>query len=115
MLRLTHQWRPVSTTIFRSDMGLKTIQKKKQEKDGPILSFEKEYRDRITGFTGFCVGLCFYVSGCDQALIVPKVDKDGKYQEGRWFDDERLIDVEAEQRVQRSSIRGVEAPAPIIN
>jgi hypothetical protein len=47
-------------------------------------------------------------------LLVPKVDKDGKHQYGHWFDDDRLIDVELEQRVERTSARGgpQQAPAP---
>lgn len=73
---------------------------------GPVIEFGRQYRDRITGFTGKATGFCSYISGCDQVLILPEIDKDGKKQEGHWFDDDRLIDVLKEQRVQRSSRKG---------
>jgi hypothetical protein len=47
--------------------------------------------DRITGFRGVITGRVNYVSGCNQSLLVPKVDKDGKVLEGQWFDDQRLL------------------------
>ena len=50
----------------------------------------KTVTDRITGFTGVVVGHVEYLTGCNQALVVPKVDKEGKLQEGQWFDDQRL-------------------------
>ena len=89
-------------------MSLKDKTRKAGRVDGqaPEIEFEKVYRDRITGFEGKCTGFCSYISGCDQVLLVPGLDKDGKHQTGLWFDDDRLIDVEAEQRVQRTSSRG---------
>ena len=56
------------------------------------------------------MGFTSFISGCDQVLIVPKVDKDGKHQHGFWFDDDRLIDVELEQRVRAHELaRGTSA------
>jgi hypothetical protein len=79
----------------------------------PEIEFEREYRDRVTGFVGKCTGFCRYISGCDQVLLQPSVDKDGKRSEGIWIDDERLIDVAAEKAVKRTSRRGADTPAPI--
>jgi hypothetical protein len=53
-------------------------------------TFGKEYRDTITGFKGFCTGRCEYVSGCNQVLLMPAVDKDGKAVDGHWIDEDRL-------------------------
>lgn len=50
----------------------------------------KHVTDLITGFKGVVVGHVEYLSGCNQCLVVPPVDKDGKLQEGQWFDDQRL-------------------------
>lgn len=72
----------------------------------PKVEFGKMYRDRISGFQGICTGMSSFISGCDQVLLVPSVDEKGAYQEGHWFDDERLIDVESERRVERTSRRG---------
>lgn len=46
--------------------------------------------DRITGFTGTLTGICTYISGCSQGLVVPKVDSEGKLRDGQWFDIQRL-------------------------
>ena len=78
----------------------------------PEIKFEKVYRDRITGFEGKCTGFCSYISGCDQVLLQPPYNKEHP-SEGRWFDDDRLIDVEAEKRVQRTSAKGADMPAPV--
>lgn len=76
------------------------------------IEFEKVYRDRITGFQGACTGIARYVSGCDQVYLVPKVGNDNKPAEGAWFDDDRLIDVESEKRVERTSLKGGPNPTP---
>jgi hypothetical protein len=97
-------------------MGLKNKTRKAGKRDGraPKIKFGRLYRDDLTGFEGRCAGFTSYISGCDQVLLVPRVDKDGKHQYGHWFDDDRLIDVELEQRVQRTSSRGgpQQAPSP---
>ena len=72
----------------------------------PQIEFDKKYKDRITGFTGTCTGIVHYISGCDQALLLPTVGEDGKFVSGQWFDDERLIDVESGERVARISRKG---------
>lgn len=46
--------------------------------------------DRITGFKGVVVGVVNYISGCEQALVQPPVDKDGKIPESQWLDVQRL-------------------------
>ncbi|MDR6094934.1 hypothetical protein [Stenotrophomonas sp. SORGH_AS_0321] len=46
--------------------------------------------DRITGFKGVAVGHVEYLTGCNQTLVVPPVDAEGKLRDGQWFDDQRL-------------------------
>ena len=81
----------------------------------PAVEFGRVYRDHITGFTGKCTGKVQYISGCDQVLLMPTVDEKGDTRKGEWFDDERLIDVEAAARVQRTSRKGgpQQFPAPV--
>lgn len=50
-------------------------------------------RDKITGFQGVVTGHCLYLSGCNQALLVPKVDEKGSHVEPHWFDVQRLEQV----------------------
>ena len=49
------------------------------------------FEDKITGFKGIAVGFTEYISGCNQVLLSPRVDKEGKHQSGCWFDEQRLI------------------------
>lgn len=46
--------------------------------------------DKITGFTGVVTGFVQYISGCNQALVVPRVGADGKAGDPNWFDVQRL-------------------------
>lgn len=46
--------------------------------------------DKITGFTGLMTGFCAYLTGCNQVLLSPKVDKTGKPQDAHWFDEQRI-------------------------
>lgn len=71
-------------------------------------------KDRITGFTGVVTGQVKYISGCNQALVVPAVDKDGKLVEGQWFDEQRLdVDVQAAQIIlDNSTSHGFDKAAP---
>lgn len=48
------------------------------------------YRDAITGFTGVAVGYVEYLTGCNQALLVPKTCDPSKRPESEWFDVQRL-------------------------
>lgn len=48
-------------------------------------------RDVITQFEGLVMARSEYLTGCTQILLVPRgLDKDGKRQEGEWFDEPRL-------------------------
>ncbi len=50
----------------------------------------KRVRDKVTGLEGVVTGKATYITGCDQVCVQPKVDKDGKYTEGRWIDITRV-------------------------
>ena len=46
--------------------------------------------DKITGFSEIATGFVTYLSGCNQALVVPRVGSDGAFKEAQWFDVQRL-------------------------
>lgn len=48
-------------------------------------------KDRITGFAGIVTGYVTYISGCNQALVVPQVGKDGVAKEALWLDEQRCV------------------------
>lgn len=69
-------------------------------------------RDRITGFTGVVTGYCQYLTGCNQALVVPPL-KDGALQESQWLDVQRLEDTGAERIVlDNGATPGCDKAAP---
>lgn len=47
-------------------------------------------KDKITGFAGTVTGVVQYISGCNQALVVPPAREDGSFIAGEWFDLQRL-------------------------
>ena len=50
------------------------------------------YRDKVSGFRGVCTGTVQYLSGCNQAVLSPKVKADGSLERGEWFDVQRLAE-----------------------
>ncbi len=56
-------------------------------------------RDKVTGFMGVATGHVEYITGCNQVLLVPKVDADGKLRESNWFDVQRCELLPAEDHV----------------
>jgi len=49
--------------------------------------------DSVTGFTGAIITRADYLAGCNSYCVQPKTDKEGKFIESRWFDEERLMAV----------------------
>lgn len=56
---------------------------------GTKIELGAKYTDRITGFVGVCTGYVTYLTGCNQALLVPPA-KDGALVDAQWFDEQRL-------------------------
>lgn len=52
--------------------------------------FGKKATDKVTGFTGTVTSKHIYMYGCTQYGLTPKVDKDGKTQDTKFFDEGRL-------------------------
>ena len=70
--------------------------------------------DKVTGFSGIITGECKYLTGCNQLLLVPNVDDNGNFREGRWFDVQR-VEVVGSRRVvlNNGETPGGDKPAPI--
>jgi hypothetical protein len=71
-------------------------------------------RDRVTGFVGVVTGHVEYITGCDQLLLVPSVDGDGKMRDSNWFDRQRCEAIEGYDRVvvDNSQFTGPDKEAP---
>lgn len=71
-------------------------------------------RDKITGFQGIVTGYCEYLSGCNQALLVPPVDEKGAARDSGWYDVQRLEQVGSEViRLDNGATPGCDIPAPM--
>ena len=72
-------------------------------------------KDKITGFSGTVTGFCQYISGCNQALLIPPVGEKGEHREGHWFDEQRLEVDETVPAVvlDNSKTPGPDKPAPV--
>lgn len=73
-----------------------------------------EIKDEITGFKGVVTGLVDYISGCNQALITPPIEKKtGKIQESQWLDVQRLKQIGKRViKLDNAETPGCDAPAP---
>ena len=71
-----------------------------------------QVRDMVTGFTGTATARIVFLNGCVRYCITPKVDKDGKIQEGIYIDVEQLeiISKPSTQRQSRPSGGGDNPP-----
>lgn len=70
--------------------------------------------DKITGFKGVITGFCCYLTGCNQYLLQPRIGADGKLEESRWFDEQRL-DISLGMKplkLDNSAALGADKPAP---
>jgi hypothetical protein len=72
-------------------------------------------KDKITGFQGVVAGFCQYISGCNQALLIPKIGENGDFKESHWFDVQRLEAVAADViKLDNAETPGFEKGAPKI-
>ena len=56
--------------------------------------FIGKVKDIVTGFEGIASGITSYLTGCDQVIVDPGLDKDGDLREPRAFDISRLDVIE---------------------
>lgn len=72
--------------------------------------FGDQLKDAITGFRGTAIGYCTYITGCNQYLLVPKVNKvNDKRPDGEWFDEDRLMKVKDSKKINLPAIGKISA------
>jgi hypothetical protein len=62
----------------------------------------------VTGFKGVVTGRSDFLTGCNQYLVTPSVDKDGKYVDPMWHDEHALRVDETKQQLKLD--RSVDQP-----
>ena len=78
-----------------------------------VIKLGQTVEDRITGFKGIVTGRVEYITGCNQVLLVPRVNSEGARIEAEWFDEERVtvLDVVVFS-LETKSPSGFDRPAP---
>ena len=56
-------------------------------------------RDCVTHFEGTVSSVAFPLAGRAEIALTPRVDKDGKHQEGKWFDAKRVSMIEDQRQM----------------
>jgi hypothetical protein len=57
----------------------------------PKFGFGEILKDKVTGFTGVCMGITFYATGCiHYGLALRKIKDDGTTHDWQWFDESRV-------------------------
>ena len=59
--------------------------------------------DKVTGFKGTLTGIARYLTGCDQYLVAPPVDKEGKLIDSAWLDENRLEPIVGKEKIKIDS------------
>lgn len=78
-----------------------------------MVALGKKYKDKITGFAGVATGYVTYISGCNQVLVAPSVDAEGKPRDSHWFDEQRLDEQDGDAIVlDNSTTPGPDKQAP---
>ena len=80
-----------------------------------MFQFGQKCKDQITGFEGVAIGHVCYISGCNQVLLAPPINKDGNKRDAEWFDEQRLVQTSKKVIVlDNSRTPGFDKPAPKI-
>ena len=53
------------------------------------VEYNKVYTDTVSGFTGKCIGISAYSTGCSQILLAAKVKDEFSEPVSKWFDESR--------------------------
>ncbi|MDR3389884.1 MAG: hypothetical protein P4L92_22840 [Rudaea sp.] len=78
-----------------------------------MIQLGRVYKDKVTGFEGVATGYVQYLTGCNQALLAPKVGSDGASREAHWLDEQRLDAVgDTVITLNNAASPGFDKPAP---
>jgi hypothetical protein len=79
---------PNEHEVRKGLMGAGGVQTMNIEKHMQLLG--RKVTDRVTGAEGVATAISFDLYGCIQAIVTPAAGKDGKREEGQWYDVQRL-------------------------
>lgn len=95
------KWRTISLKLFRHIYEREPYQRAQKEEKVKVMEIElgQECKDKISGFKGMAVGRSDYLYGCSHICLQPKVGKDGKLPDSKWFD-EPQVDVVGKKKIK---------------
>jgi hypothetical protein len=77
-----------------------------------MLKMGQKAKDKITSFAGIVTGRTEYITGCNQLLLQPPLDKDETFRDPRWIDEDRLEAVGDDVLELEVTAPGPDVPAP---
>ena len=79
-----------------------------------MIEFGTTCIDVITEFKGVVTGRCSYITGCEQVLLSPVIDKNGARREPQWFDAARVrVTDHPKIELPTQPESGPDIPAPV--
>lgn len=78
----------------------------------PITALGRWGQDQVSGFEGTVSSIQFHLSGRAELALSPRVDKEGKFPDGKWFDSKRVTLVGDQRAMEAPKFEPV--PVPII-
>jgi len=85
LLKAQQEWFSAITNSIQS----KEIKMSKVDEHISLLGLKA--KDKVTGFKGVVSCVTFDLYGCIQCCLSPKMDENGKVENGKWVDVTRLI------------------------
>ncbi|MDY6957648.1 MAG: hypothetical protein SVK08_00690 [Halobacteriota archaeon] len=58
--------------------------------EGELQKLGYKGKDKVTGMQGVITSISFDLYGCNQVLLNPGLDKDGKPRDAGWYDSNRI-------------------------
>lgn len=68
--------------------------------------------DKHSGFKGICDSITYFLNGCIRISLQPRLDKDDKFQDSKWFDVEQ-VQVVTEDKLEGGKRSGGPSSASI--
>jgi len=70
-------------------------------------------RDPVTNFEGTISSIAFLLSGKAEVTLSPRIDKDGKLPEGKWFDAKRVALIGDQRSMMAPKFEQIQVPVII--
>lgn len=99
---------------LESSDDVRTMPAPNFELDAPTITILGRWgHDRVTDFEGTVSSIMFHLSGKTEIALSPRIDKEGKIQEGKWIDARRVSLVGDQRPMEPPTFEQVSVPVPL--